>query len=62
MTEAEMDRKVKRRLAIFNHAGELTGNVAITCRYYGITRRIHGSGTTKSSVTRACDAAPSAPR
>ncbi len=39
MTEAQMDREVKRRLAIFNHAEEVTGNVAMTCRYYGITRQ-----------------------
>ena len=39
MTETEIDREVKRRLAIFNHAEEVTGNVAMTCRYYGITRQ-----------------------
>ena len=31
MTEKEIDREVKRRLAIFNHADEVTGNVAMTC-------------------------------
>jgi len=30
---------VQRRLAIFSHAEEVTGNVAMTCRYYGITRQ-----------------------
>jgi len=39
MTEAQIDREVKRRLAVFNHAEEVTGNVAMTCRYYGITRQ-----------------------
>jgi transposase InsO family protein len=39
MTEAQIDLEVKRRLAIFNHAEEVTGNVAMTCRYYGITRQ-----------------------
>ena len=39
MTEKEIDREVKRRLAIFDHAEEVTGNVALTCRYYGITRQ-----------------------
>jgi len=39
MTEAQIDREVKRRLAILNHAEEVTGNVAMTCRYYGITRQ-----------------------
>ena len=38
-TTAEQDRQVKRRLAILNHAEEVTGNVAMTCRYYGITRQ-----------------------
>ena len=39
MTEKEIDREVERRLAIFNHAEEVTGNVAMTCRYYGINRQ-----------------------
>ena len=30
----------KRRLAILRHAEEITGNVALTCRYYGISRRV----------------------
>src|SRR5215213_3302305 len=30
----------KRRLAILRHAEEITGNVALTCRYYGISRQI----------------------
>jgi transposase-like protein len=29
----------KRRLAILRHAEEITGNVALTCRYYGISRQ-----------------------
>jgi transposase len=29
----------KRRLAILRHAGEVTGNVSLTCRYYGISRQ-----------------------
>jgi hypothetical protein len=36
-TTAE-DRQVRRRLAILNHAEEVTGNVAMTCRYYGVSR------------------------
>jgi transposase InsO family protein len=39
MTEKEIEREVQRRLAIFNHAEEVTGNVAMTCRYYGINRQ-----------------------
>jgi transposase-like protein len=29
----------KRRLAILRHAEEVTGNVSLTCRYYGISRQ-----------------------
>src|SRR5215211_1729561 len=30
----------KRRLAILRHAEEITGNVSLTCRYYGISRQV----------------------
>ncbi|TMG11970.1 MAG: IS481 family transposase [Chloroflexi bacterium] len=33
-----MSRNAGRRLAIIRHAQEVTGNVALTCRYYGVTR------------------------
>jgi LuxR family transcriptional regulator, maltose regulon positive regulatory protein len=33
------DRQGRRRLAILRHAEEVTGNVSMTCRYYGITRQ-----------------------
>ncbi len=39
MTERELSRNASRRLAIIRHAQEVTGNVALTCRYYGITRQ-----------------------
>jgi len=39
MTERELSRNAARRLAIIRHAQEVTGNVAKTCRYYGITRQ-----------------------
>jgi transposase InsO family protein len=39
MTEKEQQRIIKRRLAIIQHADEVTGNVAATCRYYGISRQ-----------------------
>ena len=39
MSTATDDRQVRRRLAILHHAEEITGNVAMTCRYYGITRQ-----------------------
>jgi transposase InsO family protein len=41
MTEQELTRRAKRRLAIIRHAEEITGNVALTCRYYGISRQAY---------------------
>jgi transposase len=38
MDEREQRRKVRHRLAILRHYEEVTGNVAQTCRYYGISR------------------------
>ncbi len=38
MTERELTRNAARRLAIIRHAQEVSGNVAFTCRYYGVTR------------------------
>jgi transposase InsO family protein len=40
MTERELSRAAARRLAIIRHAEEVTGNVALTCRYYGISRTL----------------------
>ena len=40
MTDKELDKNAARRLAIIRHAQEVTGNVALTCRYYGISRQI----------------------
>ncbi|HEU4896283.1 MAG TPA: helix-turn-helix domain-containing protein [Actinomycetota bacterium] len=40
MTEQELTRRAKRRLAVLRHAEEVTGNVALTCRYYGISRQV----------------------
>ncbi len=39
MTERELDKKAAHRLAVLRHAEEVSGNVALTCRYYGITRQ-----------------------
>jgi transcriptional regulator of acetoin/glycerol metabolism len=39
MTEHEQRRLVNHRLAVLHHAAEVTGNVARTCRYYGISRQ-----------------------
>jgi transposase-like protein len=40
VTEQQLRRMAKRRLAILRHAEEITGNVALTCRYYGISRQV----------------------
>jgi transposase InsO family protein len=39
VTEREQLKVAERRLAVLRHAEEVTGNVAMTCRYYGITRQ-----------------------
>jgi len=39
MSQAEADRQVRRRLAILHHAEEVSGKVALTCRYYGVSRQ-----------------------
>jgi transposase-like protein len=41
MTEREISRAAARRLAIIRHAQEVTGNVAHTCRDYGISRQLY---------------------
>jgi transposase len=41
MTERELSRAAARRLAIIRHAEEVTGNVALTCRYDGISRTLY---------------------
>ena len=40
MNERQLDKNAARRLAIIRHAREVTGNVAMTCRYYGISRQV----------------------
>ena len=32
---------MRRRLAIIHHVEEVTGNVALTCRYHGISRQCY---------------------
>jgi transposase-like protein len=39
MDDREQQRKVRHRLAVLRHVEEVTGSVAATCRYYGITRQ-----------------------
>jgi hypothetical protein len=41
MSEQELARNARRRLAIIRHAQEVTGSVAKTCRYYGISRQAY---------------------
>jgi hypothetical protein len=44
VNERQLDKNAAKRLAIIRHAREVTGNVALTCRYYGISRRSSTSG------------------
>lgn len=53
MTEQQLLRQAKRRLAILQHAEEVTGNVARTCRYWGISRTASTDGSKRSSMARA---------
>jgi transposase len=43
MTEAELERRARRRLAVLGHVEEVSGNVAATCGYYGISRQCYYS-------------------
>lgn len=60
--EQKLDRQAQHRLAILRHAEEVTGNVAQTCRYYGISRptfykwlrRYQDEGITGPRDARAC--------
>jgi transposase len=38
VTEQELARGAARRLAMIRHAQEVSGSVAKTCRYYGVSR------------------------
>jgi transposase len=39
-SEKDLIRRANRRLAVLKHAEEVSGNVAATCRYYGISRNV----------------------
>jgi transposase InsO family protein len=41
LSDLQLPREVRRRLAIIRHVEEVTGNVALTCRYYGISRQAY---------------------
>lgn len=36
-----LDREAKRRLAVIRHVEEVTGNVAMSCRCFGISRQAY---------------------
>lgn len=40
LSEKDLVRRAGRRLAVLRHAREVSGNVAATCRYYGISRNV----------------------
>ncbi|WP_431922034.1 helix-turn-helix domain-containing protein [Amycolatopsis tucumanensis] len=39
-SEKDLVRRANRHLAVLRHAEEISGNVAATCRYYGISRTV----------------------
>jgi hypothetical protein len=41
MTEREPERRAQRRLAVLRHVEKVSGNVAATGRYYGISRQCY---------------------
>lgn len=41
MTERELQRCARHRLAVLRHVEEVSGSVAATCRYYGISRQCY---------------------
>lgn len=41
MSKPQLDRQARRRLAVLRHVEEVTGNVAMTCRYFGISRQAY---------------------
>ena len=41
MSQRELERRAKHKLAVLRHVEEISGNVAATCRYYGISRQAY---------------------
>ena len=41
MNDRELAKNVARRLAIIRHAQEVSHSIAMTCRYYGISRECY---------------------
>ena len=54
MTERELSRGAARRLAMIQHVEEVTGNVAMTCRYFGISRQRYYFLASPVSAAGAC--------
>ena len=54
-SERELERRARHRLEVLTHAVEVSGNVAATCRHFGIrgTSTIAGSAVMMSWVWRA---------
>jgi hypothetical protein len=42
--ERQFERGAKHRLAVLRHVEEVSGNVAATCRYFGISRQAYYGG------------------
>ena len=40
LNERELERRARHRLAVLDHATEVSGSVAATCRYFGISRQV----------------------
>lgn len=41
MSPRELERRAKHTLAVLRHVEEVSGSVAATCRYYGISRQCY---------------------
>jgi hypothetical protein len=50
ISEPQLPRVVRRRLPIIRHAEEVTGNVALTCRHDGISRRCQAATTAPAAA------------
>jgi transposase-like protein len=55
MTERELERRARRRLAVLRHVEEVSGNVAATCRYYGISRQCYYSWLRRYQADGRCE-------
>ena len=39
--ERQLERRAKHKLAVLRHVEEVSGSVAATCQYYGISRQVY---------------------